>query len=187
MTRLRSDVDCTPSLDRPRVEFSGLIHGDGLAASPGFSRDRRLVADSAVWALLVVIWRQASTFLQALFSGHVHQLLRRGIGPGQQFVDLAVEMAVDDLCEDIGHPGIRIDAVQFAGLDERNDDRPVFSAAVGTREERVLAIESDRTDCALNDIGVDLDAAVVNKEGQAVPKRQRVADRLGDFGLLPVS
>ena len=32
-------LDCTPSLDRPRVEFSGLIHGDGLAASPGFSNE----------------------------------------------------------------------------------------------------------------------------------------------------
>ena len=50
-------------------------------------------------------------------------------------------MAVDDLREDVGHLGLRIDVVELAGLDERGDDRPVLSPAVGTREERVLAIE----------------------------------------------
>ena len=80
------------------------------------------------------------------------ELLRRRVCPWQQFVDLAVEMTVDDLCEGVCHPGIRVDTVELAGFDERSDDRPVFSAAVGAREERVLTVERDRADRALNDI-----------------------------------
>jgi hypothetical protein len=34
----------------------------------------------------------------------------------------------------------------------------MFSAAVGAGEERVLAIERNGTDGALDDVGVDLDA-----------------------------
>jgi hypothetical protein len=51
---------------------------------------------------------------------------------------------------------LRIDARKVAGLDQRGEDRPVFSAAVGAREERILAIEGNGKDRAL-------DAAVVDE------------------------
>jgi hypothetical protein len=51
---------------------------------------------------------------------------------------LAVEMAVDDFYKGVGEIGLRIDARKFAGLDQRGEDRPVFSAAVGTRESAFL-------------------------------------------------
>ena len=106
------------------------------------------------------------------------------VGPWQQIVDLAVEMAVDDLGEHVGEIGVRIDAVELAGLDQRGDDRPVFPAAVGAGEERILAIEGDRADRALDRVGVDLDAAVVEEAGESLPVRERVADRLGELALL---
>lgn len=31
----KSALLCLPALDHPRLEFSGLIHDDGLVASPG--------------------------------------------------------------------------------------------------------------------------------------------------------
>ena len=98
--------------------------------------------------------------------------LRAGaaIGPGQQLVDPAVGMAVDDLGDDVGEIGLRIDAAEFAGLDQRGDDGPVLAAAVGAGEQRVLAVERDRSDAALDDVGVDLDAAVVE---EAVSPSQR--------------
>ena len=80
-------------------------------------------------------------------------------------------MAVDDLHEDVGHIGLRIDAIDFAGLDKRGNDRPVLSPAIGTREESVLPIEGNGADGALDDIGVDLDAPVVDEARQAVPAR----------------
>src|SRR6187431_1978268 len=59
----------------------------------------------------------------------------------------------------------------------------MLAAAVGAGEEVVLAAERDRADRALDDIGVDLDAAVVEEAGEPVPARERVADRPGDGRL----
>ena len=50
-------------------------------------------------------------------------------------------------------------------------------------EKRVLAVESDRADAALDDIRVKFDAAVVKKTGEPVPVVQAVAEFLGDLGL----
>ena len=53
--------------------------------------------------------------------------------------------------------------LHLVGFDERGDDRPMLAAAVGTGEEMIFAPERDRPDCARDDIGVDLDAAVVEE------------------------
>ena len=119
-----------------------------------------------------------------MFSGHVFECDRLRVGPGHEVVEFAGEMAVDDLREDVGHIGLRIDAVDLAGLDERGDDRPVLSPAVRAGEESVLPIEGNGADGALDDVRVDLDAPVVDEARQAVPARERVADRLGELGLL---
>ena len=93
-------------------------------------------------------------------------------------------MAVDDPGEDVGEIGVRLDPVELAGFDERGDDRPVLAAAIGAGEERVLAIERDRPDGSLDGVGIDLDAPVVEEAGEALPAGERVADRLGEPGLL---
>ena len=79
-------------------------------------------------------------------------------------------MAPDDAGDDVGEVGLRVDAVQLAGLDERGEDRPVLGAAVGAGEESVLAVEGEGPDGALDGVGVDLDAAVVE---EAVRPSQR--------------
>jgi len=65
-------------------------------------------------------------------------------------------MAVDALREEVGHIGLRIDAVDLAGLDKQGNDRPVLSPAIGTREESVLPNEGYGADGVLDDVGVDL-------------------------------
>ncbi len=97
---------------------------------------------------------------------------------------MAVLVTIDDLRDDVGEVGVRFDADKFAGLDQRGDDGPMLAAAVGAREERVFAIQGDRPDRALDDVGVDLDAAVVEEAGQALPTRERIADRFSEFCLL---
>src|SRR5437660_5431430 len=59
----------------------------------------------------------------------------------------------------------------------------MLAATVGAGEEMILAPERDRTDRALDDIGVDLDAAVVEEASKTVPARERVADCPGDGRL----
>ena len=38
-------------------------------------------------------------------------------------------MALDDAADDVGQVGLRIDAVEFGGLDQRGEDRPVVSTS----------------------------------------------------------
>ena len=118
-----------------------------------------------------------------MFSGRGLFGLRRQIGEWQQLVDTAHLMSGDDLCEHVAKVGLRIEPVHLAGLDQRGGDGPMLAAAVGAGEEVVLAAERDRTDRALDDIGVDLDAAVVEEAGAPVPARERVAARRGDSRL----
>ena len=113
-----------------------------------------------------------------MLRGHTRDVLAGGIGPRQEFVDFAVGVAVDDFRDDVGEIGLRVDGVELASLDERSDDGPMFTAAVGTGEERVFAVECDGADGALDNVGVDLDASVVDEARETLPARERVSTRL---------
>jgi hypothetical protein len=78
-------------------------------------------------------------------------------------------MTVDDLRDGRCEIGVGIDAVELARLDQRSDHGPMLGTAIGAREQCVLAIKCDRTDRALDNIGVDLDAAVVDEAGEPSP------------------
>ena len=93
-------------------------------------------------------------------------------------------MAGDDTGDDVGEVSLRVDCVELSGFDQQGDRRPVLSAAVGTREERILPVQSDRPDGALDDVVVDLDAAAVEEARKARPARERVADRFRQLALL---
>src|SRR5690606_24653382 len=77
---------------------------------------------------------------------HGLNLGSRDVGPGQEIVDLAVGVAVDDPGKRVGQVGERFDVVQLARLNQRSDDGPVLGAVVRSGKEGVLAVECDRTD-----------------------------------------
>jgi hypothetical protein len=79
----------------------------------------------------------------------------RGCGPGHELVDARGRPEVDEPGEDVSEVGLRIDAVHFAGLDQRSDAGPVLGAFIVAGEERVL----------FDGVGVELDAAVVEEAG----------------------
>ena len=60
----------------------------------------------------------------------------------------------------------------------------MLATAVGTCEEGIFSGESQRSDGTLDDVGVNFDAAVVEEAAKPLPARERIADRLGQFGLL---
>lgn len=62
-----------------------------------------------------------------------------------------------------------LDPVEFTGLDQGCDDGPVLCACIVAREERIFAVEGDGTDGALNGVGIQFDAAVVEEEDQPIP------------------
>jgi hypothetical protein len=90
-------------------------------------------------------------------------------------------MALDDAGDDLSEVGVRLDADELAGFDQRSDHRSMLAAAVRAGEQRILAVQGQGSDRALDDVGVDLDSAVVEEQAQASPARQSVADRIGEF------
>ncbi len=90
-------------------------------------------------------------------------------------------MAGDYAGDHVAEVGLRIDAVELAGFDQRRDRCPVLATAIRAGEERILAGERNRPDGAFDDVVVDLDVAIVEEAGEARPAGERIADRLGEF------
>ena len=110
-------------------------------------------------------------------SGGALLLLARGSPSSrQEFVAAIVRPEIDEADENIGQIGLGLDAVQFTGLYQRSQDRPIFGAVIMTREESILAGKGLRAHRTLDDVGVELDAAIVEKAGKAVPVPEAVAD-----------
>src|SRR5262252_5881490 len=66
-----------------------------------------------------------------------------GPGPRRQFRESAIGPVVDELRQHVAQIGFRVDAVQFAGLDQRGEHRPVFCSLVAASEERILSVRSN--------------------------------------------
>src|SRR4051812_34153973 len=60
----------------------------------------------------------------------------------------------------------------------------MFGTFVGSGEEGVLASECEGADRALDDIGVELDAAIVEEEAEPGPAGEHIADRFRQLALL---
>ena len=101
-------------------------------------------------------------------------------GPRQEVVEPIDGVPVDHAPEHVDEIGVRLDAVELGGLNQRADDRPTFAAAVAARKEMILPSESYGTNRALDRIGVEFDAAVMQKARESVPTRKRIADRFGE-------
>jgi hypothetical protein len=68
-----------------------------------------------------------------------------------------------------GEPRERIDVVELGRLDQRGDDRPVMGAAVCPSEQGVLSSRGNRAHRALNGVGVQFQASVIEEQDQSVP------------------
>ena len=66
--------------------------------------------------------------------------------------------------QDILEVGEGLDVVELGALDERGEGGPCPCTAVGAGEEMVFAAERDWADGALDGVGIDLDAAVIDGE-----------------------
>jgi hypothetical protein len=62
--------------------------------------------------------------------------------PWHEFVDARCGPEIDELVEDVGVVGLRLDVVELARLDQRRDAGPVFGPLVMTSEERALCSTS---------------------------------------------
>ena len=187
------------------VGFAQSCHGmTGIAASATYKAGRRGYGPMAIGCFAIpapnayrprfpgidwqtefddafdLIDRKRSAITVALGPRGLRFRMLRRFSPGQQFAEAAVGPVVDELGPHIGQIGLRIDALQFACLDQRGEHCPVFGALVATGEQSILPVQSDRAHGALDGIGVDLNAAVVKEAKQPVPLIKAVANGLGD-------
>ncbi|AJA65714.1 UNVERIFIED_ORG: hypothetical protein M2195_004325 [Bradyrhizobium japonicum] len=72
---------------------------------------------------------------------------------------------------------------EIRSLQQCCDGRPGSSAAVAAREQAILSCNCLRSDGALDDVGVELDAAVEQEAFEDGTARDSIADRLGQFDL----
>jgi hypothetical protein len=61
--------------------------------------------------------------------------------PWQQFVETVDGVSIDHAREHVGEVSVGFDAVEFAGFDQRTDDRPTVATPVTACEQMVLAAE----------------------------------------------
>src|ERR1700748_2065087 len=80
--------------------------------------------------------------------------------------------------ENIGKVKVPVYAAELGGLDQRSHDGPVLRAVIVAGEECVLARKNLRAHRAFDDVGIEIDAAVIEEAGQALPVLERITDRL---------
>src|ERR1700748_725942 len=85
--------------------------------------------------------------------------------------------------ENIGKVKVPVYAAELGGLDQRSHDGPVLRAVIVAGEECVLARKNLRAHRAFDDVGVEIDAAVIEEAGQALPVLERITDGLRDWGF----
>ena len=112
--------------------------------------------------------------------GQLLWLATRSPCPRQEFVQAIVRPEIDEAGEHVGELGLGVDAVEFAGLDQRSEDSPVFGAVVMAGEEGILSGQRLGTHGTFDDVGVELDAAVVEEADEPVPMVEAVADGIGN-------
>src|SRR5271155_675387 len=72
-----------------------------------------------------------------------------GVSPRKKFVEATLQVAADELGDDVLDVALGFDVVEFARGDERGEDRPVLGSAFTAREEAVLSRQSQGPDRSL--------------------------------------
>jgi hypothetical protein len=58
---------------------------------------------------------------------------------------------------------VRVNVVELAAFEECGDHRPVVAAFVGAGEQGIFAVQGQGPDAPLDRVGVEVDAAAVEK------------------------
>ena len=106
-----------------------------------------------------------------------------GVVSRQQIFDLALFVPVDDGPEGLRQVGMRLDGVEFAGFDQGRDGCPVCGTRIVAREESVLSVQGDGSDCSLDGVVVNLDPAVNQEPAEVSLILCDVFQRLTQGGL----
>jgi hypothetical protein len=127
----------------------------------------------------------------------IHQIIRKRTGitrrsmicgrwlpiPWQEIVEPVHFVAVDHALEHVSEVGERFDVIELCRGDEGTDSGPSLCATVGAGKEMIFAPERHGSDSALDGVGIEFDAAVVEKAAKRRPAHETIADCLGQSPL----
>lgn len=105
--------------------------------------------------------------------------------PRQQPLNLALPVPSSNGFKDTGQISMWLNSVEFAGLDQRRNDRPVLCPGIVTCEERALAVQCDVADGKLDGVVVEFDAAIFEEEDQPIPSTWRCISRPPPSAIWP--
>ncbi len=88
-----------------------------------------------------------------------------------------------DAREDIGEPGVGIDAGELARSDHRIDHRRALAGAIGAGKRPGSSPECDSAQLALGGIVREADPSVVEEARKGRPSLEHVVHRLGGLGM----
>ena len=78
---------------------------------------------------------------------------------------------------------IGLDAVHLACADQAGEAGPISAALVVVGKERVAAVHGGATDGVFDEVGVDVDAAIVEEQPEAVLSFQHIGHGLAEVGF----
>src|SRR5437763_15139190 len=97
--------------------------------------------------------------------------------PGEELVEAGDRM-IGDPPQDVGEPGLWVDAVELSALDQRKHRSGALAAAVGASEQPGLAADCDPAQRPLSGIAVHADGAVGEKAGEGASAPRHVIHSL---------
>ena len=106
-----------------------------------------------------------------------------GMGPWHQRVDVLGEVTVGDADEEVAQVSIRLDAIHFAGADQAGEAGPVAAALVMACEQCIAAVHGRAADGVFHQVGVDVDATIVEEQPEAILTFQHIGHRLAEIGF----
>src|SRR5262249_21273204 len=90
---------------------------------------------------------------------------------------------IEQACEQVREPGLRIDVVELGGFGQRVDGGGTTAAVVRPGEGPVVAANGDAAQNALGSVIRHAQAAVLDEGGACGPVPETVVDRLGGIAL----
>ena len=109
----------------------------------------------------------SSPCYRSLCGWTVDFLCHRRPIPWQQFVE-AVDLVVMDAVENVGQIGLRIEAVDLCGLDDRHGASQGFGPGISTGEEPIFPADANWAQCPLGGIVVDGDTTVGQEQAEGL-------------------
>jgi hypothetical protein len=89
-----------------------------------------------------------------------------------------------DAGENIGKPGLRVNAVHFGRHDQAVHGRGPLAATIGAAEEPGFAAERDTPQASFGGVVGETDAPILEEQREARPSLQDVVERLGKVVAL---